>query len=133
MIAVDTSVIVAAMSPWHEFHDAARAVCVEDTRVPAHCLFEAYSTLTRMPEPLRISGTVADEIITRQWGGKRIDPSPALFASAIGSLAKQGTVGGSTYDGLVALTVLEHGMSLVSLDRRAERTYRRLGVAYRVL
>ena len=32
---------------------------------------------------------------------------------------KQGIVGGSTYDGLVALTVLEHGMSLVSLVRRA--------------
>jgi len=102
VIAVDTSVIVAAISPWHEFHDVARAACVDD-------------------------------IISRQWGGKRIDPSAALYASAIGRLAKQGIVGGSTYDGLVALTVLEHGMSLVSLDRRAERTYRRLGVDYRVL
>jgi len=36
VIAVDTNVIVAAISPWHEFHDVARAACADDTRVPAN-------------------------------------------------------------------------------------------------
>lgn len=133
MIAVDTSVVIAAISPWHENYHRARTVCAEEVRVPAHCLLETYSTLTRMPEPLRISGSVAHEVVSRQWNDKRIDPSSALFATAISLIAERGIVGGSTYDGLVALTVLEHELSLVSFDRRAERTYRRLGVDYTLM
>lgn len=41
--------------------------------------------------------------------------------------------GGPTYDALVGLTAHSVGHELLSLDLRAERTYRSLGIAYRLL
>ena len=41
--------------------------------------------------------------------------------------------GGGTYDALVGLTAHSVGHELLSLDLRAERTYRSLGIAYRLL
>lgn len=133
MIAVDTSVVVAALSPWHESHDVAGDTCRQQAWVPAHCLLEAYSTLTRLPEPLRVSGAMASEVLARAWGNRVITPSPQLSEKIVNLLARAQVVGGSSYDGLVALTAHEHGAQLVSLDRRAERTYRLLGVAYRII
>jgi predicted nucleic acid-binding protein len=43
-------------------------------------------------------------------------------AAASGRLAAAHVSGGATYDGLIALTVLEHDLELLSLDRRAART-----------
>lgn len=133
MIAVDTSVVVAALSPWHESHDVARDACLLQPHVPSHCLFEAYSTLTRLPEPMRISGTTASDALTRAWRDRILTPSAQLFAEVLDRLARATVVGGSAYDGLVALTAHEHGAQLASLDRRAERTYRLLGISYRLL
>jgi predicted nucleic acid-binding protein len=41
--------------------------------------------------------------------------------------------GGATYDGLIALTALDHDLELLSRDLRAARTYRALGVRFRLL
>lgn len=133
MIAVDTSVVIAALSPWHESHQLAREASREPAGVPAHCLLEAYSTLTRLPEPLRIPGSTASEALNRAWGNRILAPSAQLTNEFISRLVRANVVGGSAYDGLVALTALEHGSQLVSLDRRAERTYRTVGVTYRIL
>jgi hypothetical protein len=48
-------------------------------------------------------------------------------------LADAGVFGGASYDGLVGLETRAHGHVLISLDRRAQETYRRLGVAFRAL
>lgn len=133
MIAVDTSVVVAALSPWHESHGLAGDACRREALVPSHCLLEAYSTLTRLPEPLRISGATASEALRRAWGTRILTPSARLHKEILDRLSRSLVVGGSAYDGLVALTAQEHGAQLVSLDRRAERTYRLLGVEYRIL
>jgi predicted nucleic acid-binding protein len=53
--ALDTSVIVAAFSEWHEFHVLALEACHGDPHVPAHAYMETYSVLTRMPDPFRAS------------------------------------------------------------------------------
>ncbi|MDQ3850552.1 MAG: hypothetical protein M3296_08065 [Actinomycetota bacterium] len=45
-------------------------------------------------------------------------------------LAGAGVVGGASYDGLVALEAHAHGRTLLTLDQRAQSTYRRLGVAF---
>ena len=55
MTALDTSVVIAAFSPWHEAHAAARRVVTPDAVVAAHVVTETYAVLTRMPEPCRIT------------------------------------------------------------------------------
>ena len=81
-----------------------------------------------MPEPMRISGKVAAEVLTLQWGLRKLVLSEDSHVHMLTDLARAGVMGGSTYDGLVALTAKHHGCPLISLDHRAERTYRRLGV-----
>jgi hypothetical protein len=39
-----------------------------------------------------------------------------------------GIVGGALYDGIVAATAREHGLTLKSFDTRASATYRALGI-----
>jgi len=58
IVAVDTSVIVAALSPWDpRYESAARAIerlADENTLIlPVHVLMEAFSVLTRLPPPRR--------------------------------------------------------------------------------
>ena len=59
--AIDSSVIVAAVSSWHDRHvDSRRAVATllagdVPPVVPAHALVEAFSVLTRLPPGYRIS------------------------------------------------------------------------------
>jgi hypothetical protein len=64
-------------------------------------------------------------------------PPLVLPASAakevVPRLAANGVVGGVVYDALVGLTAAHHGLTLLTLDARAEETYRRLGVPYRQL
>ena len=133
MIAVDTSVAIAALSPWHDRHADAADVCREDAALPAHALLECYSTLTRMPEPLRISGAVAAHSLERAWGTRILVPPAHLITSLPSTLGRASVEGGSSYDGLVGLTAMAHSLPLVSLDVRAERTYRALGIDYRLI
>jgi predicted nucleic acid-binding protein len=56
-----------------------------------------------------------------------------MYAKAPGRLAAAGVSGGATYDGLIALTALEHDLELLTRDGRAERTYRALDVPHRLL
>lgn len=133
MIAVDTSVAIAALSPWHDRHRDAADACRDDAAIPVHALLEAYSTLTRMPEPLRIAGAVAAQALDRAWGRRVLVPPPDLVTALPSTLARASVVGGSSYDGLVGLTAMAHSLTLVSLDVRAERTYRALGIDYRLL
>ena len=63
IVAVDTNVIVAALSTWDaRYESAARAIerlADENTLiVPLHVLIEAYSVLTRLPRPFRVTPNV---------------------------------------------------------------------------
>lgn len=133
MTALDTSVVVAAFAPWHEAHTAARRAVKPDTVVPAHVITETYAVLTRMPEPFRMSPTTVADYLSRQWAGRIIAPDETLYESLIPTAATASLTGGATYDALVALTAHRAGHELLSLDRRAERTYRSLGITYRLL
>ena len=48
-------------------------------------------------------------------------------------LAAAGIGGGATYDGLIALTAIEHDLELLSRDRRAARTYGALGARFQLI
>jgi predicted nucleic acid-binding protein len=131
--AVDTSVVVAAFAPWHESHAVARSSVGRSSRLPAHCAMESYATLTSLPEPFRVEPAVAAEYLTRQFGDRHLILPPEALHSLPGRLAALGIKGGASYDALVAVTADAAGVRLLSLDRRAERTYRALGIAYDII
>lgn len=133
MTALDTSVVIAAFAPWHEAHAVALRAVTPDAVVPAHVVTETYAVLTRMPEPFRMDAETVASYLARQWGDRVIAPDPELFASLTSTAAAVGVIGGGTYDALVGLTARSWGHELLSLDLRAERTYRSLGIDYRLL
>jgi hypothetical protein len=51
----------------------------------------------------------------------------------LGRFAGAGVFGGASYDGLVALEAAAHGRTLLTLDERAQVTYQRMGVSFRVI
>jgi predicted nucleic acid-binding protein len=131
--ALDTSIVIAAFAPWHESHKAARRAVTPEVVVPAHVVTETYAVLTRMPEPFRMEAQTVADYLAQQWGGRIIAPDAELYESLTTAAATAGVMGGSTYDALVGLTAHRFGHQLLSLDLRAERTYRSLGIDYRLL
>lgn len=93
MIALDTSVLVASFSTWHEAHDAALRATREDAWLPAHVLLESYSILTRMPEPYRAAPDVVAEYLRKQWGERILVPATGLLQQAPQILASHGVPG----------------------------------------
>ncbi len=133
MTAIDASVLIAAFASWHEFHDIAVKACAADPALPTHAYIEAYSSLTRLPEPFRAPADVVSDYLHRQWAHRLISPSGELVAVLPRTLNAAGVTGGATYDGVVGLTAREAGLRLVSLDRRARRTYQLLNVPHEIL
>ena len=129
--ACDTSVAIAALDPAHEAHPACRRALVD--RRPAlagHAAFETYSVLTRLPIPLRLTADQAASVLASAFPGD-------CWLDAAGMrdlrerLAALDIVGGSVYDALVGQASVTNGRTLLTRDRRAERTYRSLEVQYR--
>ena len=133
MTALDTSIVIAAFAPWHEAHEVARRAMTPEVVIPAHVVTETYAVLTRMPEPFRLDVQLVADYLAQQWGGRVIAPDADLYQTLPTTVAAAGVMGGSTYDALVGLTAQRFGHQLLSLDLRAERTYRSLGIDYRLL
>ncbi len=49
------------------------------------------------------------------------------------ALARLGVFGGASYDGLVALEAKAHARTLLTLDERAQSTYRRVSAEFVVI
>jgi len=128
--ACDTSVAIAALDPVHEAHPACRRALVDlRPALAGHAVFETYSVLTRLPIPLRLSADQAVSVIAAAVPG-----DCWLDAAGLRGLREQlaglDIVGGSVYDALVGQAALTNDRTLLTRDRRAERTYRSLGVEY---
>ena len=129
--ACDTSVAIAALDPTHEAHPACRRVLVDlRPALAGHAAFETYSVLTRLPVGLRLSADQAVSVLAAAFPAE-------CWLNAAGirdlreKLATLDIVGGSVYDALVGQASVASGRTLLTRDRRAERTYRSLGVQYR--
>ncbi|MBI2373490.1 MAG: PIN domain-containing protein [Deltaproteobacteria bacterium] len=133
MIAVDTSVVVAAFATWHESHASAVRVLEQNPSLPAHCALEAYSVLTRLPAPHRAEATLVAEFLRLSFPRPWLTLSASRQARLLASLAAAHVCGGSSYDGLVAATVAASGAKLISCDQRARRVYERLGLEFEIL
>lgn len=133
MKVADTSLVVAAFASWHELHSAADAELSADTRLPAHCAVEAYSVLTRLPPPHRVAAPLVRDFMHERFRGQYVILSPAGYRDMIPRLVELGIPGGAAYDALIAFTAHDAGGELVSCDVRAADTYRRIGVAFRLV
>ena len=132
-LACDTSVLVPALLASHESHARALRVLLDGrVGIPAHVLAETFSVLTRLPAPHRIGSTDAAAALA-QLPGEILPLDPARVIPLIMRLARHGFKGGAIYDGLVADTALQHGRTLLTLDRRALPTYDAVGAAVRWL
>jgi predicted nucleic acid-binding protein len=131
--AADSSIVIAALLADHPAHEAsADALAMSDSTI-AHVVAETYSVLTRLPAPHRADAATAARALNQRLPSVHVTLRAGDHAGAPGRLAACGISGGATYDGLIALTAIEHGLELASRDRRAARTYRALGARFQLL
>jgi predicted nucleic acid-binding protein len=131
--AADSSITIAALVADHEARDLAEDALKQCTRTIAHVAIETYSVLTRLPPPRRLVSADAAAIIDARLSSTYATLDASNHSGAPSRLAAAGVSGGATYDGLIALTALEHDLELLSRDRRAARTYRALGARFQLL
>lgn len=99
MIAIDTSVAVAALAGWHAAHEAARRLAA-DAAIPAHARLETYSVLTRLPSPHRFAPDVAARLLERWFPPDEVlVPSDELSRTVVERCLESGIDGGAVNDG----------------------------------
>jgi predicted nucleic acid-binding protein len=129
----DTSLLLAALADWHPVHNRAReALRGRVTSVPAHTLLECYSVLTRLPGEHRVATATAGQLLDELQLGSLECPADRHRA-LVQRLSAAGIGGGAIYDGLVGETARYHGLTLLSLDRRARTTYDAVGATSELL
>jgi predicted nucleic acid-binding protein len=124
----DSSVVIAAFASWSEKHEAAIEALGNVRDLVAHVELEAYSVLTRLPEPLRAEPKLVSEYLRDDFSGERMTLPESERRTLVERLARLSISGGAVYDASVAATADHHGRTLLSCDRRASRTYEKLGV-----
>jgi len=121
------------LSSWHEQHAAAAEALDGVRALPAHVLVEVYSVLTRLPSGLAVPARVAADVLARRFPEAPLRLGGTECTSLLERLAAAGVFGGAAYDGLVALEAGAHDRILLTLDERAQSTYRRLAAPFRVI
>jgi predicted nucleic acid-binding protein len=133
LIAIDTSVAVAAFASWHEAHAASSAVLARRPRLPFHVLLETFSVLTRLPPPHRVPANVAREFLAQRFPAALLVLPAQEQRGLIDLAVRAGFSGGAIYDALVAATALHSNAVLVTRDRRAVIVYDAVGVRFELL
>jgi len=103
----DTSLLVAAISVDHVHHATSQAVYLSAAKnhssCAAHSLAELYATLTRLPGKRRMSDEQAllcvEETRTRLT---TVTLEESEYCSVINDSAREGIIGGTIYDALIA-------------------------------
>jgi toxin FitB len=75
----------------------------------------------------------AEAVLSRRFPDPALSLGDAERDGLLGRLAGAGVLGGQVYDALIALEARAAGETLLTRDRRAQDTYRRLGVPFRAL
>lgn len=113
---IDTSALVAALVADHEHHAVARSHLRTDALVPAIVLSETYAQFRRT---FRQPAHVALSLL-RPWQ-ERADLILGTSAEATARVLARVVeldLAGNIHDALVAQVCLDHGVGLVTLDRR---------------
>lgn len=133
MIAVDTSVVVAAFATWHEGHEVALDALLQRPRLPVHVAVETYSVITRLPPPHRAPAGVVRDFLDQRFPEPWLTLPDSEVRVLIGALAEAEITGGAVYDAIIARTAGHWGALLLTRDRRAARVYEAVGVEFRVV
>lgn len=128
MIAVDSSIAIAAFGDWHELNEEARSVLDRGAALPVHVLLETYSVLTGFPPPHRAAPDVVDSWLEDRFQEILPPPGADEQRELVRTLARAGRTGGIVYDALVALTAKSAGATLVTADARAVPIYELIGL-----
>jgi predicted nucleic acid-binding protein len=130
---LDTSAALAFVQPSHAAHATTYAALVDRPKgLAGHAAFEAFSVLTRLPPPDRLTPQAARRLIEVNFPHTRFLSSEGS-AALVAQLAASGVSAGAVYDALVAAAAAEHGLRLVSRDARAAGTYRAMGADLELL
>ncbi len=104
MTAVDSSIVVAAFSSWHEDHQRSLLALTNHPKLPAHVAVESYSVLTRLPRPNRAPAGLVNEFMKHHFPEPVLSLPASLYASLLELAADEAILGGSIYDALIAAT-----------------------------
>ncbi|GAA1321790.1 PIN domain-containing protein [Leucobacter albus] len=135
LVSCDTSVLVAALLPAHEAHDACRAAVRGVNAVPGHVLLETFRVLTSLPGRDRVpadrAAAALDALAGLGW--RVLQAGGSDYFQLVGALARAGRTGGAVYDAHIAACCAANGATLVTRDRRAVPTYELLGATYQLI
>ena len=127
VFTLDTSCMVAAVCTWHEHHLAAvaeierRLERSERIAVPAPALVEAYTVLTRLPAPHRLSPADTWALINANFieHAKIVVLGGTAYTEVLRSLAKEAVGGGRVYDAVIAKCASQaKAETLLTFNRR---------------
>ena len=133
MIALDTSVVIAAFATWHESHAIAAAALSDRPALPAPCALEVYVVLTRLPPPHRAAPALVRDLLAATFPAEPLAMPAAATSDLVETLVRHGVSGGASYDAVIGLVASHAGATLLTLDRRARLTYERIGATSRLL
>lgn len=114
--AIDTSVLIAAVSSWHEAHE--RCLHAVDTvlaeppvLLSQHVLTESYSVLTRLPAPHRLAPKTVLALLEDTLSGvaEIVSLPPEATWAFLTDLAHGEVAGGGTYDAFILRSVVAGG------------------------
>jgi predicted nucleic acid-binding protein len=132
--AADTTLAIASAYEDHpHFSQASTALHDHRPRLAGYAAFEAFSVLTRLPPGWRLSAANAAALLRRNFPGAPLWLTGEGSARVYALIAESAVLGNAVYDALVAQAALDHDRTLLTLDRRAERTYQLVGVNYELL
>lgn len=119
----DTSVVVAALTSWHESHESARRAAAVVSRLPAHVELEAIAVLTRLPHGLAVPASAAVDIVRDAFPDDPWVLTVAEHRDLVTQIGATRLRGGQVYDALVGATARAADAVLLSRDRRALAAY----------
>ena len=84
--------MIAALSAWHEQHEAAAAALKSVAALPAHVMLESYSVLTRLPGGLAVPAAAAAAVLADRFDQRPLELRASQRARVPAVLAAAGVL-----------------------------------------